>query len=64
MAEQGELPTLERTPMDALNEARFHAYRIALEAVEFLHTTMNDAEEDTDRRIMAAAEILNFIKVP
>jgi len=64
MAEQGDLPTLEHSPMELLNAARFQAYRYAGDAVVFLYAVMNDEDEDTDRRILAADAILNFARVP
>jgi len=64
MAEQADLPTLERGPMDELNHARFHAYKLAFDMVEFLSKVVADDDEDTDRRILAADAILNFARVP
>jgi hypothetical protein len=65
-AAQGELlPSADDgAPLAALNHARFAAHHYASDAVQFLYATMKDAEEDTDRRIMAAAELLAFAKVP
>ena len=64
MAEQDSLPTLEKSPMEALNMGRFCAYRLASDAVLFLESVMRDEDEDTDRRILAADAILNFARVP
>lgn len=70
MAQQGELlpsssvMAASADPLHDLNEARREAHKLALRAVVFLYDVMENTEEDTDRRIMAAAEILAFAKVP
>jgi hypothetical protein len=67
MPEQGELIPKEAASLDPLhdlNEARREAQKLALRAVCFLYDVIENTEEDTDRRIMAAAELLAFAKVP
>ena len=48
-------------PLDALNEARFSAFKHCADAVELLAKVMNDPEVDLDQRCICAAELLQFV---
>ena len=65
---QGELlPTGVTGPngaLEQLNHAKAMAWERAAFAVEFLGEIMRDEDNDLEHRILAAGEILNFVKAP
>jgi hypothetical protein len=69
LSEQGELLPKTREQVDRdhfleLARSRAEAALVCTDCVKYLFKVVTDVEEDTDRRIMAAAEILAFAKVP